>query len=286
LTGNVAALTADRPFSRLRSPERIDTIETVETVTLALDHLPQPASPLSHLDPRWKLAALTLATLVVALLHTLPAVVLAMAGTLVLVVLGRLPVHWYLSRLGALLLFLTAFLVLVPFIVHDNGPGLNLGSLHFSWYGLRLAILLCLKALALVSLVLIGLTTAPLSASLKAAHALHVPGLLVQLVMLTHRYIFVLGAELSRLRTALRVRGYRNRASRHCYRTVGHVAGTLLVRGSERAERVAQAMRCRGFDGQFRSLTEFRTTHADLLFFFCLVGGAVALLFLDLLKSR
>jgi cobalt/nickel transport system permease protein len=250
-------------------------------MTLALHHLPQPTSPLSRLDPRWKLAALTLATLAVALLHTLPAVVLAMAGTVVLVVLGRLPLRWYLSRLGALLLFLMVFLVLVPFIVHPDGPDFDLGSLRISWYGLRLAVLLCLKALTLVSLVLIGLTTAPLSVSLKAAHALHVPGLFVQLVMLTHRYIFVLGSELSRLRTALRVRGYRNRASRHCYRTVGHVAGTLLVRGSERAERVAQAMRCRGFDGQLRSFTEFRTTHADLLFFFSLVGGAVALLFVD-----
>jgi cobalt/nickel transport system permease protein len=250
-------------------------------MTLALDHLPQPDSPLSRLDPRWKLAALTLATLAVALLHTIPAVVLAMAGSLLLVALGRLPWRWYLSRLGALMLFLLAFLALVPFIVHGDGPDLNLGSLRISWYGLRLAVLLCLKALALVTLVLIGLTTASLSANLKAAHALHVPGLLVQLVMLTHRYIFVLGAELSRLRTALRVRGFRNRASRHCYRTVGHVAGTLLVRGSERAERVAQAMRCRGFDGRFRSLTEFRTTPADLLFFIFLVGGAIGLLFVD-----
>jgi cobalt/nickel transport system permease protein len=110
-----------------------------------------------------------------------------------------------------------------------------------------------------------------------------VPGLLVQLAMLTHRYIFVLDAELARLRTALRVRGFRNRPSRHSYRTVGHVAGTLLVRGYERAERVGQAMRCRGFDGRFRSLTEFRTTRADRWFFCVLVGGAVALALLDIL---
>ena len=101
------------------------------------------------------------------------------------------------------------------------------------------------------------LATAPLEVTLKAAHALRVPGLLVQLALLSYRYLFVLGDELARLRVALRVRGYRHRANWHSYRTVGHVAGTLLVRGYERAERVGQAMRCRGFDGRFRSLTEF-----------------------------
>jgi cobalt/nickel transport system permease protein len=45
----------------------------------------------------------------------------------------------------------------------------------------------------------------------------------------------------------------------------------------ERAERVGQAMRCRGFDGVYRSLAEFRTTSADLVFFLVLVGSATAL---------
>jgi len=102
--------------------------------------------------------------------------------------------------------------------------------------------------------------------------------------MLTYRYIFVLATELARLRIALRVRGYRNRASRHSYRTVGHVGGTLLVRGYERAERVGQAMRCRGFDGRFRSLAEFRTTTADLSFFLVLVGAVAGLLLWEVLQ--
>ncbi len=79
------------------------------------------------------------------------------------------------------------------------------------------------------------------------------------------------------MRIALRVRGYRNRANRHSYRTAGHVAGTLLVRGCERAERVGQAMRCRGFDGRFRSLTTFHTRPADVLAFGLITASAAAL---------
>jgi cobalt/nickel transport system permease protein len=126
------------------------------------------------------------------------------------------------------------------------------------------------------------LASAPLDATLKAAHSLRVPGLVVQLALLTYRYLFLLADELGRLRTALRVRGFRNRASRHAYRTVGRVAGTLLVRGYERGERVGQAMRCRGFDGRFRSLTAFRTRPIDVLTFAVVVGCAAGAVWLDL----
>ena len=119
--------------------------------------------------------------------------------------------------------------------------------------------------------------TAPLEATFKAAHALRLPGIIVQLMLLTYRYLFVLSAEFARLRIALRVRGYRNRVNRHSYRTIGHVAGTLLVRGSERAERVGQAMRCRGFDGRFRSLTEFHAKWTDVVFFVVVLAVSASL---------
>jgi cobalt/nickel transport system permease protein len=105
--------------------------------------------------------------------------------------------------------------------------------------------------------------------------------LLVQLMMMMYRYVFVFAGELLRMRVAMRVRGYRNRFNRHSYRTIGHVAGTLLVRGYERSERVGQAMRCRGFDGRFRSLVSFRTTVRDILAFGLVLVVSAGLLALD-----
>ena len=52
----------------------------------------------------------------------------------------------------------------------------------------------------------------------------------------------------------------------------GHVTGAVLVRGADRAERVADAMRCRGFDGTFHTTAAFRTTLADILAFAALVA--------------
>lgn len=250
-------------------------------MTLALAIPPCPPSLLRQLDPRWKLLALVLAALGTSLLRTGPAVLLALTGALLLVALARLPWRWYTARLGSLALFLVLFLLPLPFLLTDEGPTWGWGYLQISRRGLTVALVLAGKALTIVSLMLVLLATAPLDSTLKGARALGVPGVLVQVALLTYRYLFLLGDELARLRIALRVRGYRNRASRHSYRTIGHVAGTLLVRGYERAERVGHAMRCRGFDGQFRTLSAFQTRAVDVLAFLLLVLAGAGVWWVD-----
>jgi cobalt/nickel transport system permease protein len=245
-------------------------------MTLRLTPPPGRSSPLARLDPRWRLAALAPAALAAAVLHTLPAAALALAGSLALACLARLPVWWYAARVAGLGFFLALFALPLPFLL-DGGPAWHAGPVRLSAHGAAVALLLTAKAVTVLTLALVLLSTGPLDATLMAARSLRVPGLIVQLSLLTHRYVLVLAEELRRLRIALRVRGYRNRPTRHSYRTLGHVAGTLLVRGHERAERVGQAMRCRWFDGRFRSLAAFHTSPPDVLFFAAVVGASAAL---------
>ena len=253
-------------------------------MTLTFDHLPERDSVLRRLDPRWKLAALVPAALVVAGLRTLPALGVACAGSLALAALGRLPARWLLRRLGGIALVVCLFAAFLPFLP-AAGPVWDVGPVRLHQHGLEAAARLCLKVVTLLTLALVLWATGPPAETFKAARALRVPGVFIQLTLLTYRYLFLLAEELGRLRTALRVRGYRNRPNLHSYRTVGHVAGTLLVRSYERAERVGQAMRCRGFDGQFRSLAAARTRAADVLFFAALTGAAAGLLIWDLLPQ-
>jgi cobalt/nickel transport system permease protein len=244
-------------------------------MTLDLSPLPSADSVLRRLDPRWKLAGLLLLIATAALVQTLPAIGMVLGFSLGLAMLGRLTLRWYLFRVAPVALFLLLFTLPLPFLMRGEGP--------ISTQGLMLALVIWGKALAVLTLVLVLLATGPLHDTLKAAHSLRVPGLLILLALLTCRYLYLLADELARLRIAVRVRGYRNRPSRHCYRTIGHVAGTLLVRGAERAERVHQAMRCRGFDGQFRTLTQFRTRAADVLAFLLLAALAGACWLLEVL---
>jgi len=230
------------------------------------------------------LAALVLAATAVSVLGTLPAAALAFLAAVVLILIARVPLGWYAGRMTALAVVLLLFVALLPFLLPGEGPGWDLGPVRLSLYGLRVAGILCLKALAIVTLMLVVLVSAPLAATLKAAHALRVPGLVIQVVVLAYRYLFLLADEFARLLIALRVRGYRLRPRPQRFRILGHLTGTVLVRGYERAERVGQAMRCRGFDGRFRALAEFRTRPADVAFFLAVVLGAGALLCWDVLE--
>jgi cobalt/nickel transport system permease protein len=234
-------------------------------MTLALEQAYCAASPFSRLDPRWKLAALLPAAAAVATLRSPEAAGTSLALAVGLVFLARLPLRWYVWRVGVVAVFLGFFVVWMP-------------------EGLLPALAVLAKALAVVTLLLLVIATAPPEVNLKAAHALHVPGLFVQLLGMTYRYVHLLADEFGRLRLALRLRAYRNRADLHSYRTIGHVAGTLLVRGHERAERVGQAMRSRGFDGQYRLLTTFRTRPGDVLFCASVLAGFLLLWAIDVVR--
>jgi cobalt/nickel transport system permease protein len=251
-------------------------------MTLTLQHLDTIASPLGRIDPRWKMAGLILSAVAVSLLQSWQPAVLAFAGAILLVLLGRMPRGWYLARIGTLALVLTFFVMWLPFL-DQTGPFIELGPLSLSERGVLAALVVLLKALTVVTLMLVLWATAPVDANLKAAYALRVPGVVVQLIVLTYRYVFLLWEELGRLRIAVRVRGFRSGANLHTYRTVGHVAGTLLVRSYERAERVSQAMRCRGFDGTYRSLATFHTTGRDVAAFLIITLSAAGLVVWDVL---
>lgn len=254
-------------------------------MTLALDVPPFIDSPLHRLDPRWKLAAWMPTCLAIALIRSWAPALAAFALTALLVLLSRLPSAWIVRRLGPLLLLLLLLFGWLPWIVLPGEPAGSFLGIPFSLARMHQVAVLLFKTASIVTLALLLIATTRLENLLKAAHALHLPGMLIQILLLAYRYIFLLSDEFSRLRIALRVRGYRNRADLHSYRTISQVAGTLLIRSEERAERVRQAMLCRGFDGTFRTLAEFRTRLSDLLFFAMLISLGGSLLAWDVARA-
>lgn len=247
----------------------------------SLAAVPVVDSPAARLDARWRLAGLALLLAASAISRTVSIASLELVFSALLVWWARVPLRWCVERVVPVLLVLLPAAVLLPISWVASPGSWQFGVIYFSPESARLVLLIFLKAAALVLLLQVILVTAPLTTTLKAAHHLRVPGLVVQILMLSYRYVYVLGDELARLRIALRVRGFRNRPTRHGYRTVGHLSGTLLVRGYERAERVGHAMTCRGYHGRFHALTQFRTHLADVAFFLVLAGSSISLTVMD-----
>jgi cobalt/nickel transport system permease protein len=248
-------------------------------MTLAFRHHVVPDSPLARWDARWKLAAVLIAVCGIASLNQLAPAAAALGLGLLLVAVGRLPFSWVRGRLLLFALAALPFLLVLPFTL--DGPGLEFGPVSVSERGVAAGLAVFARGVAIGCFALVLIGTAPLHHTLAAAHRLKVPGILVQLALLAYRYAFVLADEMKRLRIAMRTRGFRVRATRHGYRALGHATGAVLVRGADRADNVAAAMRCRGFDGTFHSLAAFRSAPSDIMSFALLVAATVALVLWD-----
>lgn len=81
---------------------------------------------------------------------------------------------------------------------------------------------------------------------------LRVPATISTLLMLTYRYILVVSEEFIRMRTARKARGFGGGSSlldKYALRVLSFTAGSVLVRSADRADRVYEGLKCRGFSG-------------------------------------
>lgn len=187
------------------------------------------------------------------------------------------------KRMLALEGFMLVLLVSLPFTV-PGAPVLTLGPLSASQPGLGLAVLILLKANAVVLalLALVG-TLEPVVLG-HALARLGVPEKLAHLLLMTVRQIHLLHAEFLRLRQAMRARAFRPRSDRHTWRSYGWLMGMLLVRSLARSQRILAAMRCRGFQGRLYLLDSSRWGAMDTLAAIGLIVALAALSTLDLLS--
>ena len=188
-----------------------------------------------------------------------------LAVSVALVVLARLPVTPLLKRLltvNGFMLFLWAFL---PFS-YAGSEAFRIGRLAASYEGLQYCAEITLKANAIVLCCIALIATSDLVHIGHALVHLHVPVKLSQILLFSIRYFSVLHREYTRLRNAMKLRGFRPGTNLHSYRAFGNLVGMLLVRSFDRTERVLAAMKCRGFRGQFRVLDHFHWHRRDTVF--------------------
>lgn len=206
---------------------------------------------IARLDPRTRVLAALLFAVAAVAAHGLAAQALALSLAAVLALLARPPLGRTLRRLAALEGFMAVALVTLPFTV----PGTPV-AWGMSAQGLEraLSILLVANAVSLaVQALLGGMESVALGHALARLGA---PRRLVALLLFTVRYVDVLQQEYSRLRLAMRARGFRPRTGWHTWRSFGWLVGMLLVMSVERAERIHAAMRLRGFTGRFHGLDD------------------------------
>ncbi|MFN3891845.1 MAG: cobalt ECF transporter T component CbiQ [Beijerinckiaceae bacterium] len=232
------------------------------------------------LDPRTRLIGAMALVVTFVSLHTFTARFAAIGLAVLLVAAARIEPRTVLRRLAHLEGFMILLLIMLPLTVPGE-PLAKLGPLVVSDRGVERAfgIVLTVNAAALCVLALIG-TLEPIRLG-RALAALGVSERFVRLFMFVVRYHGIFGVEIRRQFESMRARGFRAGVGRHAFRSYGNLAGMILVRSIERAERVDEAMRCRGFSGRFPFRRVRPMTFSDARFAGVAGCAIVALAVLD-----
>ncbi|MCC2096691.1 MAG: cobalt ECF transporter T component CbiQ [Hyphomicrobiales bacterium] len=213
------------------------------------------------LDPRTRIVSAFAFVCMIAVLQTIPAKLAALAGISAFVLATSADLRLVARRLAHVEGFMIVLLLLLPFTA--PGPEIaNIAGFAVSSRGLVRAVSIILSVNAAVLTVLALLSTLEPVRLARALGSLGLPTGLTHLLFFLIRYLGIFREEFAQGIEAMRARGFRPGLSRHAMRSYGNLIGMLLVRSIERAERVDEAMRCRGFTGRFpmrgvRPLTPF-----------------------------
>jgi cobalt/nickel transport system permease protein len=218
-------------------------------------------SPLHRWDVRYKLVgmgAIIFGFAFVQDLRLLPPMLLL---TLAIFWLSQIPFSYLVSRLRYPGIFLLTVAIVLP-LFSGQTVLFSLGPLAVRLEGSMQMLLVVTKFVSILSLSIVLFGTAPFLKSIKAIQALGLPQIMADMTLLSYRYIFETGKDLNQMQIAMRLRGFRLQGyDWRGLRQLSAMAGTLLIRSYEQAERVYNAMALRGY-GHTPAATLTREFHA------------------------
>lgn len=237
-------------------------IETALGELHSLERLASRPTALQRLDPRAKLLTTLVFCLAVVSFdrYTIAALVPFAAFPVALAALGEVPV----GAVGRKLLLGAPFALMIgafnPLL--DRVPLVELAGFTLSggWVSLLSIVLRYLLTVGAAVLLVAGTGFNAVCAALASCGA---PQVFTTQLLFLFRYSFVLADEAARMHRARELRALGRRTGLASY---GPLAGHLLLRAFERAERIHLAMLARGFDGTVRAPRRMRWTRRDTIF--------------------
>jgi cobalt/nickel transport system permease protein len=230
-----------------------------------LEEFAEGTTLLHRLDPRVKFVTAVPFIGLTAVEPGLAGPLFSLGVAVVLALWARLDVRKLLVRLLVVNTFVLMLWLFLPFSVPGR-EAFSLGPFTVTEEGIRSSLTITLKTNAVVLLTIGVFGTSEVFSLAHALVHLKMPRKLVHLFFFFYRYLSVLHEEYTKLRTAMKLRGFRPASGMHTYRTYAYLVGMLLVRSYERSERIYEAMLCRGFHGHFPVISHFHLHGEDMLF--------------------
>ena len=146
----------------------------------------------------------------------------------------------YLKRWFALIIFIALMWVTLSWQIGENG-------IEFNFQGIELAEKLSLRTHLLLISLWLFLWNINDAVLVQAIGKLPLPEKLIQLFVLTVRYIALLGELRQKMDIAMRARGFRPGLNRRTLYVTAQSVALLLIHALLKAETAQMALKCRGF---------------------------------------
>jgi cobalt/nickel transport system permease protein len=168
---------------------------------------------------------------------------------LLLLIVCRVPFSLLRHRLRLSLPFI--FFSIVFFSLYDKGLVVGSGWLSVSLAGLNKALMYSTRLLFTLEILTLMFHRMTMPQFFQALVILKIPGIFVELILFTLRFMEVIRGEAVRMVQALRSRGMKQRAlfSWKSYSILSQLLGSLLLRSLQRSERIYMGMMSRGYRG-------------------------------------
>jgi cobalt/nickel transport system permease protein len=218
---------------------------------------------LQRVDPRVKVAGLLALVVVVAASKQLAPIGIIFAGSVVLVILSRVPLPRIAGWIWAPVLFFTGMIALPAIFLTPGVPLVTAGILEITETGLRSAAFLIGRAETAATLSGLIVLTTPWPKVLKALRTFRCPMVFVAILGMTYRYIFVMLQTAFEMFEARKSRTVGVFSPSERRRVAASAAGVLLSKSIQLSGDVHLAMQSRGFRGEVYAIHEFRARSAD-----------------------
>lgn len=220
-------------------------------------------SVIHKIDPRIKLLLLFCFLIFIAVTSNLKLLGFYWGITVVLMIMSRVPFHFYLKKLlliTPLVLVFSFFIYLSYLLEHRIVVNLEALSRYYPvWDTLAL---MAAKIYLSILVITLLVSCTRFNDLLWSLRRFRLPLIVTILSKLLYTYIFIFIDELHRTMRAYKSRTPVRRVSR--VKVYGHIAAGILLRSMDRSDYIYKAMLSRGFDGEFPEGNSNRLKWADL----------------------
>jgi cobalt/nickel transport system permease protein len=250
-------------------------------------------------DPRTKLVSILILIVTTSLIRDLRLLIFIYILTLIFSYISNIDTIFFIKRVW---LFIPIFsgIIVLPLIFNIFlpgdplirlaylGSGYHLGpfslpeSIYITRQGIYTAAIFVMRVATCVSSTVLLFLTTPQQVLFKSFRSIGIPKIYVFTLGMAYRYIFVLTNLIRDIHIAKKARTIKSRSMLEEQKWVGRQIGYVLIRSLGMSEEVYKAMKSRGFDGDVKTMKEFKMRNRDYILVAVVLSLSIPLMLISM----